>query len=212
MKRLILVAVGLFIFLPLTSLKASTAEVPNTAAIIQLVNNERVSKGLKPLKENPSLVKAAQARAQLLASEGVLVHTSATAGQPWPTLQAAGYNYSSAGENLASIPPATMEVIPAWMNSAPHRANVLGDYKEIGIGVAVGPYQGGVAYYIVGYFATPKDMVQENIVQSENQLTQSINTKIVALSKATTREQKIPIIIELIKLLQSYIKLLDSQS
>lgn len=212
MKRLIVLALGLFIFIPLTSLKAEAAEVPNTEAIIQLVNKERVANGLKPLTENATLVKAAQARAQTLASEGVLVHTSAPTGQPWPTLKAAGYNYSAAGENLASIPPATMEVVPAWMASAPHRANVLGDYKEIGIGVAVGPYEGGAAYYVVGYFATPKDMAAENLVLTENQLISSINAKTILLSKATTREQKIPIIIDLINLLKSYLKLLDNNS
>ncbi|MDQ3089576.1 MAG: CAP domain-containing protein [bacterium] len=210
---------ALFLFVPFFSTSAQTSLAPNASAIVRAVNVERESRGLSPLKINSNLTLAAEDRSRVLAKQGVLIHTSAPVGEAWPTLQSAGYVYKSAGENLASIPPSSIAVVPAWMNSAPHKANILAsNYTEIGIGIAVGPYKGGVAYYIVGYFAEPKEAVkgisisntEKNEIISEKKLISEINTETTKLSKATTKEQKIPIIIRLINLLKSYLDLIES--
>ena len=211
MKKLILVAVGLFIFLPFLQVEAQTTSTPNASNIVKLINSERTSRGLSPLSENTLLTKAAKTRSGVLASMGKLIHVSAPSGSAWPTLAAVGYSYTLAGENLASIPPATMEVVPAWMESAPHRANILtSEYKEVGIGISQGPYQGGTAYYVVAYFADPKDQVIETQISSENQLISKINSGNLKLRAAITREDKVSAIINLIGLLKQYLIILEA--
>jgi uncharacterized protein YkwD len=46
--------------------------------------------------------------------------------------------------NGASTPP--REIVSQWLNSTPHRVLVLGRFKHLGVGVAVG---GGYAWYTV---------------------------------------------------------------
>ncbi len=210
MKKLIFLAIGLFIFLPFGTTHAQISSLPTADSIIKQINSERTSRGLSPLTSNPALNKAAVARASYLAAKGVLVHVSAPPGEPWPTLKDAGYLYKSAGENLASIPPSSFDVVPEWMASAPHRANILtSNFEDVGIGLAVGPYQGGVAYYVVAYFGEPKDQVLEAKIASENDLINQINTETIKLSKATTKPDKIAIIIKLISLLKTYLTYIE---
>ena len=215
MKKLIILAVGLFIFLPFAQLKAQTTTTPNASNIIQLINAERTSRGLNPLSQNVLLTRAAQTRSGVLATLGKLVHVSAPANTAWPTLAAVGYTYRSAGENLASVPPVGMEVVPAWMASAPHRANILdGNYTEVGIGISQGPYEGGTAYYIVAYFGQPREQsITQNTaatITSESALLKEIAAANLKLKAAVTREQKIPAIINLINLLKQYLAILDN--
>lgn len=210
MKNLILIALGLFIFLPFAHTHAQT--IPPTAdAVIKQINSERSSRGLAPLKVNSKLTQAAAKRASYLAAKGALVHVASPAGEPWPTLKTEGYDYKSAGENLAQIPPSSFDVVDEWMNSAPHRANILTSaFEEIGIGITVCPYQGGKAYYVVAYFGQPRNQMLESKIASENELVNQINTETIRLSKATTKEEKIPIIIRLIGLLKQYLNLIEA--
>lgn len=214
MKKLIILAVGLFIFLPFAQLKAQTTNTPNASNIIQLINAERTSRGLPALSQNSLLNKAAQTRSGVLATLGKLVHVSAPANTAWPTLAAVGYTYKSAGENLASVPPTGMDVVPAWMASAPHKANILdGNYSEVGIGISQGPYEGGTAYYIVAYFGQPREQVASTPttqITSESELLKQISAANQKLKAAVTREQKIPAIITLINLLKQYLVILDN--
>ena len=56
------------------------------------------------------------------------------------------YNFSVLGENIAFNYPDTASVMTAWLNSAGHRANILGaDYTEIGVGIAYDA--AGMPYY-----------------------------------------------------------------
>jgi hypothetical protein len=215
MKKLIILAVGLFIFLPFAQLKAQTTTTPNASNIIELINAERTARGLNPLSQNVLLTRAAQTRSGVLASLGQLVHVSAPANTAWPTLAAVGYVYKSAGENLASVPPAGMEVVPAWMASAAHKANILdGNYREVGIGISQGPYQGGTAYYIVAYFGQPREqsITSKSVtpqISSESELLKQIAIGNQKLKAAVTRDQKISAIMNLISLLKQYLAILE---
>jgi hypothetical protein len=218
MKKLIILAVGLFIFLPFAQLKAQTNTTPNASNIIELINAERTSRGLAPLSQNSLLTKAAQTRSGVLSTLGKLVHVSAPTNTAWPTLAAVGYDYRSAGENLASVPPSGMEVVPAWMASAAHKANILdGNFTEVGIGISQGPYQGGTAYYIVAYFGQPRDqqvitnqVTAANQITSESDLLKQITLGNQKLKAAVTKDQKIIAIINLINLLKQYLAILDN--
>ena len=68
----------------------------------------------------------------------------------------AGYDFSSAGENLAVNFSDSKDVIDAWMNSPEHRANILSNkFTEIGVATAMGTYEGSQVVFVVQEFGTP---------------------------------------------------------
>ncbi|MBR5975396.1 MAG: hypothetical protein IK020_09465 [Clostridiales bacterium] len=93
--------------------------------VLSLVNEERAANGLGALEWSGSLAKAAKTRA----SE-IVVKWSHTRpdGSDWWTVSDLTY-----GENLAYGQTSPSEVVEAWMNSAGHKANILGDYSTIGV-------------------------------------------------------------------------------
>lgn len=116
--------------------------------VVDLVNQERFSRGLAPLTVNVTLNYAAWYHSNQMA-----VRSRATAGDPSSAMQHtlysgngptvgsrldfAGYdNWQSYGENIAFGYATAIEVMQGWMNSPGHRANILNpNFREIGIGV-----------------------------------------------------------------------------
>jgi hypothetical protein len=63
-------------------------------------------------------------------------HNTPDGQTPWSFITAAGYNYQTAGENLAYGFSTASDTVTGWMNSTEHRANILnGKFKELGVGV-----------------------------------------------------------------------------
>ncbi len=109
--------------------------------MVDLVNAERVERGLNPLKVDMRLVKLARTKARDMIVNNYFDHQSPTLGSPFDQMRAVGIDYAHAGENLAES--STVERAHAGlMNSPGHRANILHDrYTHIGIGVVDGaPY------------------------------------------------------------------------
>lgn len=127
----------------------------NTQNIISLTNVSRVSFGLNQLTFNSKLEKAAQAKADDMLQKGYFAHTAPDGKTPWDFIANAGYNYISAGENLAVNFSEAEDVETAWMNSPGHKANILNkNFEEIGIGVSQGQYQGHNAIFVVQMFGS----------------------------------------------------------
>ncbi|HYV33286.1 MAG TPA: CAP domain-containing protein, partial [Candidatus Limnocylindria bacterium] len=132
----------------------SSAITPDN--IINLTNESRQQFALAGLKENSLLDKAAQAKADDMLAKGYFAHNSPDGKTPWDFIQATGYGYLMAGENLAVNFSQAEDVETAWMNSPGHKANILNkNFEEIGIGVAQGQYQGNAAIFVVQEFGTP---------------------------------------------------------
>lgn len=126
-------------------------------AIVALTNEERAEASLGTLAENPLLVAAAQAKADDMAARGYFAHVTPEGLAPWHWLDAAGYEYASAGENLAVNFADSEDVVDAWMDSPSHRANIeKARYTEIGVAMAKGPYKGRQAIFVVQFFGAPK--------------------------------------------------------
>jgi len=126
--------------------------------IISLTNESRKTFSLPVLGESNVLDKAAQAKADDMLAKGYFAHTSPDGRVPWDFIQAAGYNYLSAGENLAVNFVEAENVETAWMNSPTHKANILNkNFEEIGIGISQGQYQGHNAIFVVQMFGTPAE-------------------------------------------------------
>ena len=114
-------------------------ETASELAIVAAVNVARVQNGLAPLTLDPKLVEAATIHAHDMAALDIMAHDLPGAALPGLTdrLSYVGYNYRSAGENIAFNYPDVNSVMTGWMNSPEHRANILdASYTEIGVGIA----------------------------------------------------------------------------
>ena len=126
------------------------------AEVIRQINEKRLSQGLNPLNENPTLSQAALAKGADMLNKDYWAHVSPDGVQPWAFFTNVGYSYHYAGENLArdfSNPSAAVE---AWMASPSHKENILSaKYKETGVAVIEGDLAGVDTTLIVQFFGTP---------------------------------------------------------
>lgn len=94
-------------------------------------------KALPPLVRNPALDLAARAQSSAMALNGYFDHVSPLDGSDvGDRAHAAGYPWTSVGENLAGGQRSPQEVVQAWLNSPGHCHNLMGDYAEIGLAYA----------------------------------------------------------------------------
>jgi uncharacterized protein YkwD len=114
-------------------LAASALLIPATSAaaapaddIYALVNQARAANGQGSLARNGSLDQVAAAWANQLAASGVLAHNPS-----YSTQIPAGW--SRAGENVARGQVDGAQMHSEWMASPGHRANILGDYTDVGV-------------------------------------------------------------------------------
>jgi hypothetical protein len=124
---------------------ALTPDLPKVEQhIVEMTNQVRRDQNLSTLKVNAMLSKAARAYAQRLARTGQFFHT-ADGRNPGQRAESAGYKPCAIAENLAmdrsnrgfDTGELAMQAVAGWMNSAPHRANILmASVTEIGVGVA----------------------------------------------------------------------------
>ena len=129
------------------------SSVMATSTIISLTNIDRGALGLDDLRSNNKLEKAAQLKANDMASRGYFSHNTPEGKKPWYWFKLAGYNFNYAGENLAVNFSKPSDMENAWMNSPGHKANIVNvHFKEIGIGIAYGTYNGQPATFVVELF------------------------------------------------------------
>jgi uncharacterized protein YkwD len=112
-----------------------------------------------PLRENAQLEQAALGHSQDMAQHGYFDHDSPYGQTPWDRIHAAGYQFSSAAENIAAGYPTPEAVIDAFFNESPpndgHRRNLLNcGLRDVGF---ASYYLKGSPYgsYWTQDFATP---------------------------------------------------------
>lgn len=125
-------------------------------ALLSGTNAARGANGLGGFSLNSQLNNSAQAKAQHMATNDYWAHVAPDGTQPWYFFTQAGYSYIRAGENLAYGFTTSQGTIDGWMNSASHRANILGDYAEVGFGIVNTPnYQSsGEQTIVVAHYGT----------------------------------------------------------
>lgn len=124
--------------------------------VVALTNASRAANSLASLTMNDKLTAAAQAKANDMMARQYFAHVTPDNKQPWDFISAQGYSYQGAGENLGVGFFQAEGLEDAWMNSPGHRANILnGSFKEIGIGIASGIFQGQQATVVVQMFGLP---------------------------------------------------------
>ncbi len=97
--------------------------------LLELHNKERKSRNLKTLKLDRNLCDYAQKHAEKMAKQNSLRHS-----QMSNLADAAGSQ--TVAENIAWGQENEEEVVNAWMHSTGHRMNILGDYTDVGFGMA----------------------------------------------------------------------------
>ena len=110
-----------------------------TSTMLQLINDERESAGLKPLKISSPINYTAQKKAEDMYKEKVLDHYSENLGWFYDQFKAAGIKYDGGGENIARGYQTVEGVMRGWMNSPGHKKNILSsDWTHVGIGFCNG--------------------------------------------------------------------------
>ncbi|WP_330333960.1 sigma-70 family RNA polymerase sigma factor [Streptomyces sp. NBC_00536] len=118
---------------------ALAAPQGTVAQVIALVNNERSAAGCGPLKDDAQLRAAAQDHSDDMADRNFFAHTNPDGADPGQRITAAGYRWSTYGENIAMGQQTPAAVMDSWMKSPGHRANILNcSFKDIGVGVRQG--------------------------------------------------------------------------
>lgn len=134
------------------------------AILADLTNEERQSQKLGTLAVNDTLNKAAEMKASDMATNGYFAHTSPDGKTPWHWLEAAGYDYQYAGENLAINFTDSRDVIDSWIASPTHKANIVkGNYTEMGTGIARGIYEGKETIFVAQVYASPIPKIVEEV-------------------------------------------------
>ena len=102
--------------------------------VFEIVNQERIKAGVKPLKFNNDMYKAAMVRAK--ECDESFSHDRPNGTSCFTALKEAGVKYFSAGENIAMGYRTPADVMKGWMNSEGHRNNILNpNFTDFACGV-----------------------------------------------------------------------------
>jgi len=116
------------------NLEAGQRECPSNTVdqVLAIVNDVRRDNNRGTLRLNAQLQWAARTRTIDQADKGKLSHDG------WVNVvNQSGYRWGALAENIALGPTSPAGVMNAWMNSSGHRANILGGYRDIGIGCVI---------------------------------------------------------------------------
>ena len=114
-------------------------------------NAERRQRGLRPVRENRALERAAAGHSGDMVRRHFFDHVSPSGSTLTSRVRATGYLRGSRGWSLGEAiawgsgtlaTPAS--IVQSWMDSPPHRAILLGrGFRDVGIGIATGTPSGG---------------------------------------------------------------------
>ncbi|MBU1131581.1 CAP domain-containing protein [Patescibacteria group bacterium] len=162
---------GFFLLFLLTPNSAAKNFNEITASeLITLTNQERILRRLPALAVNSQLTQAAKNKVIDLLDKQYFSHNSPEGKKFSAWVKEIDYQYAIVGENLAMGFGTSQQIIEAWMASEKHRQNILMQpYREIGIAVAKGKFNGKDTTVIVQYFgATNNKIISEAIWPYQN--------------------------------------------
>jgi uncharacterized protein YkwD len=164
-RRAITAIASIAAWMLITGAPASASDCPNTqvqmpglsqaaieGSITCLINQERVAFGLPPVQANPSLRQAALSHSNEMVQLGYFEHTSPAGLTFVDRIKDTGYTQGAqlweVGENLVwgSGPLSTpRSLVTSWMNSPPHRENLLRpQFRDIGVAAVAGTPENGL--------------------------------------------------------------------
>lgn len=106
--------------------------------MLSRINAYRAQYGLKALTVDNRLVTAAALHSRDQANRCTMSHTGSNGSGVGYRINAQGYDFEVAKENVAAGQSSVDEVMTAWWNSPGHRANLLSsDVENVGFGKVV---------------------------------------------------------------------------
>ena len=132
---------------------------PFELALLALINDERETAGLDPLRLNTLLNDAAETHSQWMLEEDQFSHEGEDGSSPGDRMADAGYPFegqSLSAENIGwqslrgedGFADDVAQVHESLMNSPGHRANILNpNAEDVGLGVEVGTFSGETGDY-----------------------------------------------------------------
>ncbi|WP_170762125.1 CAP domain-containing protein [Ruegeria lacuscaerulensis] len=140
--------------------------------MLALINAERTSRGLNPLKLEKRLNDSAEDHSDWMLQSNNFSHTGSGGSSATQRMKAAGFDFSGnwrSGENIAwqsergaaGASDDVAQLHQSLMNSPGHRANILNpDFEYIGIGIETGNFNGWNAVMVTQNFAKTSAPVQ----------------------------------------------------
>ncbi len=152
--------------------------------LLEAANRDRAAAGLPPFQWDMSLAAAARAHAMRMAQSNTLSHQLAGELPLQDRAKQAGARFSIVAENVAQ--GASVNGLHVqWMNSAPHRANLLAtDMNAIGIAIV----QSGSLLYAVEDFSWAVPVL--NLDNQELQVASLLSARGVRLVNETADARK----------------------
>ncbi|WP_242219924.1 CAP domain-containing protein [Shinella zoogloeoides] len=117
-----------------------------TAASLGLVNKLRAGRGLPALTMDKAAQRAAMDQASRMAAAGKMEHNiglGANFGKRMKGMEVV----LPAAENIAAGQDSATEAFDAWYRSPKHLANMLGNYRGLGVAAVSNPASGGRRYW-----------------------------------------------------------------
>lgn len=112
--------------------------------VLREVNRARDEAGLRAFRADKALDRVAQDYAEDMLRRGYYGHESPEGEDVRDRVSRARLILQRVGENVASGQPSASEVVTGWLNSPPHRANILQrQFSRHGLGVAAGRAEDG---------------------------------------------------------------------
>ncbi|GMV12705.1 MAG: CAP domain-containing protein [Myxococcales bacterium] len=125
---------------------AGTSPAAFECKIVELVNQHRAAgatcggNAMPPvgkLTMHSTLRATARAHAADMAQKGYFAHDNLEGKSPFDRMSEAGYQWSTAGENIAAGSPTPEGAMDQWMKSPGHCANIMkAEFEDIGVGYA----------------------------------------------------------------------------
>lgn len=110
--------------------------------MLDLLNQERASRGLKPLVRDATIDAVARSHAFDMLRRGYFAHETPEGTTPFDRMRDGNIRFNTAGENLA-LAPTVMLAHQGLMDSPGHRANILRpEFGRVGIGAALADGRG----------------------------------------------------------------------
>ncbi|MCB1510310.1 MAG: CAP domain-containing protein [Hyphomicrobiaceae bacterium] len=107
---------------------------------LRMINSYRRKHGLRPLKLDVLLTKAAKAHSTDLAKWDRISHYGSDGSNPWDRVRRTGYKARLAAENVGTGQASLAEVFEGWRKSPGHNKNLLlRDATQMGIALVQDP-------------------------------------------------------------------------
>jgi uncharacterized protein YkwD len=155
-----IVAATTVISLTGTSWAANGTYAAEEVSFAAKINNERTNRGLPRLVVNLQLTGVARGWTDQMASAGSMSHNPRVAAQVEGDWTRLGENVGYSTRTGASTADLVSRLHVAFMESPGHRANVLGDYNQVGVGVRMA----GDTMWVTVNFMKAKTVVSNGAV------------------------------------------------